>query len=50
MFDFLVGAWHLFFGWMPTTLAVICTVLIGLIVIIIIIKLIAFILDAIPFL
>lgn len=50
MFDWLVNGWYLFFGWMPNTLAIICTVLIGILVVIIIIKIIAFIIDAIPFL
>lgn len=50
IFDTISSIWSLLFGWMPSYLAIICTVLIGLVIIIIIIKIIAFILDAIPFL
>lgn len=46
----LRSLWVLFFGWMPIPLAVGLTVLIGLMIIILIIKLVAFVLDAIPFL
>lgn len=42
--------WVLFFGWLPAPLAVGFTVLIGLFLVIMIIKLVAFVLDAIPFL
>lgn len=49
IFQTLHDTWVLLFGWMPTALAIFCTVLIGLIVVIILIKIIAFILDAIPF-
>lgn len=48
-FSFVGQLWVLMFGWMPTTLAVFCTVLIGIVVVFLIIKLIAFILKAIPF-
>lgn len=49
-FATLSQVWHLLFGWMPTALSVFCTAIIGLVAIILIIKVIAFILDAIPFL
>lgn len=41
--------WTVLFGWMPTTFAVICTVFIGLVILIILFKLIAFVMDIIPF-
>lgn len=50
VFNFLRGIWYLLFGWMPSFLAILCTILIAVLAIIIIIKIIAFILDAIPFL
>lgn len=50
IFQLMRSIWVLLFGWMPIGLAVFCTVLLAVIAIIIIIKIIAFILDAIPFL
>lgn len=49
-FATLKSVWVLLFGWMPPLLAAFCTVVIGLVVIILLIKVIALILDAIPFL
>lgn len=49
-FQFIHDVWALLFGWAPSALGIIFTILIGLVLIIIIIKIIAFILDAIPFL
>lgn len=49
-FDTLSQIWALLFGWMPSSLAIICTLIIAILVIILIIKIVAFILDAIPFL
>ena len=49
-FTALSNIWTLLFGWMPSLLAAFCTVIIGLVAIILIIKIIALILDAIPFL
>lgn len=46
----LHDVWYLFFGWMPAPLSVGITVLIGLMIVVLIIKLVGFILDAIPFL
>jgi len=46
----LHDVWFLFFGWLPAPLSVGLTVLIGLFIVILIIKLVGFILDAIPFL
>ena len=53
MSDFFAAvahAWTLIFGWMPTPIDIFATVLIGLIVVVLLIKIVAFILDAIPFL
>lgn len=49
-FQSLANAWEFFFGWLPSPLDVIATILIGLIVVVLLIKIIAAILDAIPFL
>lgn len=49
-FQSVANAWELIFGWLPSPLDVIATILIGLIVVILLIKIIAAILDAIPFL
>lgn len=46
----LAQIWVLFFGWLPAPLAIGFTVLIGLFIVIMILKLVAFVLDAIPFL
>lgn len=50
LFSFISNAWALMFGWAPSWFGVLCIILIGFLAIIIIIKVIAFILDAIPFL
>ena len=49
-FQFLHTIWGYLFGWAPSSLGIILTILVGLAIVIIIIKIIAFILDAIPFL
>lgn len=49
-FEAVYDAWSLIFGWMPTPLDIFATILVGLLVIVLLIKIIAFILDAIPFL
>ena len=49
-FQSVANAWEFIFGWLPSPLDVIATILIGLIVVILLIKIIAAILDAIPFL
>lgn len=46
----LADTWVMFFGWLPLPLSIGFTVLIGLFIVIMIIKLVAFVLDAIPFL
>lgn len=50
IFQTLSNIWTLLLAWMPPAAAVCIILLFGLIAIIIIIKIIAFILDAIPFL
>ena len=50
IFNLLHSLWILLFGWMPPFFAVGITVILALMVLILLIKFIAFILDAIPFL
>lgn len=50
IFNVLHSVWVLLFGWMPTFFAIGITVIIALMILILLIKFIAFILDAIPFL
>ena len=49
-FNLLSQAWQLLFGWLPAPFQVLFIVLIGLFLIFLLVKLIAFIWDAIPFL
>lgn len=49
-FQSIANAWQFIFGWLPSPLDVIATILVGLIVVVLLIKIIAAILDAIPFL
>ena len=49
-FETVANAWELIFGWLPAPLDVLATLIIGLIVVVLLIKIIAAILDAIPFL
>lgn len=49
-FAAVAAAWTLIFGWLPSPLDIFATVLVGLIVVVLLIKIIAAILDAIPFL
>lgn len=49
-FEAVAEAWVFIFGWLPSPLDVIATIIIGLIVVVLLIKIIAAILDAIPFL
>ena len=46
----LQAVWSLMFGWMPAPIAAATSIIVGLMMIIVIIKIIAAILDAIPFL
>lgn len=48
--EILEAIWIMCIGWMPPLLATICTVAIIIMFIFLIVKLIGFILDAIPFL
>lgn len=50
LFGFIASILPIMLSWAPLELSVICIVLIGLAAIVIVIKLVAFILDAIPFL
>lgn len=50
IFETFGNAWEFLFGWLPSPLNIFATVLVGLIVVILLIKIVAFILDAIPFL
>lgn len=50
LFEAFGTAWFLIFGWLPSPLDVICTVLVGLVIVVLLIKIIGAILDAIPFL